>query len=196
MALHGAKLNIIISRLFLSQDHRGFLLFHPRVDSFSQRLQRGAWNSKEKLVLVVTKWQDITSDGRIVKGATKYLRWGWSTQHCLKGQMELLHTDSATPCSVLSGPRQWRGDGPIVARSGKEMYVPLPYPVGLISQGVETGEDLCRVPQMPSSQQLNNRTSLTDKLHKNTLGPLSDVRRGQLNQIPQTPAPQGPHPHI
>ena len=76
------------------------------------------------------------------------------------------------------------------------MCMPLPHPVGLVSQEVETGEDLCRMSQMLSSQQLNNRTSLTYKIHENTLGPLSDARRGQLNQIPQPPAPQGPHPHI
>lgn len=76
------------------------------------------------------------------------------------------------------------------------MRMPLLHPVGLISQEVETGDDLCRVPQMPSSEHLSNRTSLTYKLHENTLGPLSDVRNGQLNQISQPPAPQGPHPHI
>lgn len=76
------------------------------------------------------------------------------------------------------------------------MCVPLPHTVGLISQEVETGDDLCRVPQMPSSEHLNNRTSLTCKLHENTLGPLSDARKRQLNKIPQPPAPQGPHPHI
>ena len=76
------------------------------------------------------------------------------------------------------------------------MCMPLLHPAGLISQEVETGNDLCRVPQMPSSEHLSSRTSLTYKLHENTLGPLSDARRRQLNQIPQPPAPQGPHRHI
>ena len=76
------------------------------------------------------------------------------------------------------------------------MCVSLPYMVGLISQEVETGDKLCKVPQMRSSEHLSNRTSLTYKLHENTLGPLLDARKGQLNQIPQPPAPQGPHLHI
>ena len=76
------------------------------------------------------------------------------------------------------------------------MCVPLPHMVGLISQEVETGDELCKVPQMPSSEHLSNRTSLTYKLHENTLGPLSDARKGQLKQIPQPAVPQGPHPHI
>lgn len=63
------------------------------------------------------------------------------------------------------------------------MCMPLLHLAGLISQEVETGNDLCRVPQMPSSEHLSSRTSLTYKLHENTLGPLSDARNGQLNQI-------------
>ena len=33
-----------------------------------------------------------------------------------------------------------------MARSGKEMCMPLQHSVGLFSQEVETGDDLCRVP--------------------------------------------------
>lgn len=196
MALHGAKVHIIISRLFLSQDQWGLLLLHPRVNSFSQRLQRDAWNSKENLVLVVTKWQDTTFDGRIAKGATKYLRWGGAPSIVYKSRLsyfiliQLLNTTSSLDLG------SWKEDGPIMARSGKEMCMPLLHPAGLISQEVETGNDLCRVSQMPSSEHLSNRTSLTYKLHENTLGPLLDARNGQLNQISQPSAPQGPHPHI
>ena len=112
---HGAKLNIIISRLFLSQSQWGLPLLHARVDSFSQRLQRDVWNNKEKLVSVVTKRQAIISAKRRLVQSGCQISGVVGTQHCLKGQMELLHTDSAAPCNILSGPwqleRRWTNSG-------------------------------------------------------------------------------------